>query len=89
MAHHWTPMETLQQVGRDEWIVFDGHKRIAVIKRLELGPEREQVYRSVTWDRESEKRVLIGYLAHLRMAAWVTWQEYAKARRDTKEPPSR
>lgn len=86
MAHHWTPLETVQRVGPTEWYVFDGHLKIAVIRALEIGPDRERVLRAVTWAPESDDRVLLGYFPHLRMAAWCIWQEYARARRKRPAP---
>ena len=59
--------------------MFDRSKRVAIIREVEIGAARETMIRSVTWDDDPSKRVLIGYFPHLRMAAEVTWAEWRKA----------
>lgn len=79
MSANWTPESTLQRVGPDEWVVFDHHKRIAVVRQLTIGPRNELVYRAVTWAVRSEDRVLLGYLSTLSLAAGIVWREYSAA----------
>lgn len=59
--------------------MFDGSRRVAILREVELGPQREKMIRSVTWAAESKDRSLIGYFPHLRMAAGVTWGEWRRA----------
>jgi hypothetical protein len=75
-----------------EWVMFDDRERIAVIREVRLGAQKETMFRAVTWADRSEERVLIGYFPHRTMAAEITWQEYRRAlertARATPRPPA-
>lgn len=59
--------------------MFDHHRRIAIIRIVEIRGRR--LLRSVTYDADPEKRQLIGYFPPdaMRLAAECTWSEYIKA----------
>ncbi|MFD5864344.1 hypothetical protein ACFWGP_05295 [Agromyces sp. NPDC127015] len=83
---YWRP--DLRSVRDGEWYLFDGNRKIAVLRVVELGTQKERMIRSVTWAPRSEDRWLVGYFPHLRMAAEVTWLEYQKElERDGATPP--
>jgi len=73
-------MRSLQRSIRPgEWLMADRGRKIAVLLRLEIGPRRQKLIRSVTWAPESKDRVLIGYFVDLEMAAHITWHEWVRA----------
>lgn len=59
--------------------MFDQHRRIAIIRIVEIRGRR--LLRSVTYAADSEQRQLIGYFPEnaMRLAAECTWHEYIKA----------
>lgn len=61
------------------WYVFDKSRRIAIIRYVEVRGRR--LLRSVTFDRDPERRQLIGYFPDnaMPLAAACTWSEYIKA----------
>ena len=61
------------------WLVFDGSRRIAIIRLVDIRGQR--LLRSVTYDDDPERRSLIGYFPAnaMRLAAECTWTEYVKA----------
>ena len=61
--------------------MHDGGKPIAIMRLLELGPDtsRVKVIRTVTWDDDPTKRMLIGYFPSLKFAADITWAEWKRS----------
>lgn len=80
VVQHWSP---LSQVCRSPeprtWYVFDRHRRIAIIRIVEVRGRR--LLRSVTYDADPERRQLIGYFPEnaMQLAAECTWSEYRPA----------
>lgn len=76
----------MSQLQRDlvpeQWLMFDQHRRIAIIRIVEIRSVRRKLIRSVTYHSDPEQRQLIGYFpndsARLRLAAGVTWGEYVR-----------
>jgi hypothetical protein len=66
--------------------MFDGGQKIAIVRALELGPNRTLMFRSVTYAEASADRILIGYFPNLDMAADMTWREWMRARGQLDEP---
>lgn len=62
--------------------MFDGTKRIAIIRVVDIRGMNRKLIRSVTYDPDSSKRQLIGYFPNdavgLRLAATATWQEWIR-----------
>lgn len=82
MVQRWSPLSEVSTTpNRDEWIMYDGAKRIAIMRLLELGPgkSRVRVIRAVTWDVDPTRRTLIGYFPSLRFAADITWAEWKRS----------
>lgn len=84
MAQHWSPLSQLQRdVVPYQWVMFDRHRSIAIIRVVEIRGANRKLIRSVTYHPESAQRQLIGYFPNdavgLRLAAAVTWQEYVRA----------
>lgn len=77
----------MSQLQRDvtpyQWFMFDGSKRIAIIRVVDIRGANRKLIRSVTYDPDSSKRQLIGYFPNdavgLRLAAAVTWSEWIRA----------
>jgi hypothetical protein len=64
-VRYWQP--DLRSVRKGEWLMFDGAQRVAILREVEIGPQKEKLIRSVTWDAEVDRRVLLGYFPHLRL----------------------
>lgn len=80
MVQHWSPMSQLQASPEPGiWYVFDHSKRIAIIRHVEIRGRR--LLRSVTFDQDPERRLLIGYFPddEMRLAVECTWSEYVRA----------
>jgi len=75
VVRYWRP--DLRATGPGEWILFDGGKRVAIIREVTVRDVK--LIRSVTWSPISEERRLIGYFPDKRLAAEVTWWEWRKA----------
>lgn len=77
----------MSQLQRDvaplQWLMFDGTKRIAIIRVVDIRGANRKLIRSVTFDPDPSKRQLIGYFPNdavgLRLAATVTWQAWIRA----------
>jgi len=61
--------------------MVDDGVRIAIVRQLQIGPNKETMHRVVTYAERSEDRALVGYFPHLQMAVEITWREYLKAKR--------
>lgn len=61
------------------WFMFDRSSRIAIIRIVEI--RGRKLLRSVTYDDDPARRVLIGYfpIDGMQLAAACTWSEYVKA----------
>lgn len=77
---YWRP--DLRATGPGEWIMFDGQRKVAIIREVVLREHR--LVRSVTWAEKSDERRLIGYFPTRALAAEVTWWEWQKALEKTK-----
>lgn len=80
VVQHWSPVS--QVWGSPEpgvWFMFDRHRRIAIIRLVEVRGRR--LLRSVTYDPDPEQRQLIGYFPEngMQLAAECTWSEYVRA----------
>lgn len=62
----WPPIE----ISDCEWMIMrDSHERpAAVIRRIQVGPRHETLFRVVTWAPTSEGRSLVGYYSSLAEA---------------------
>ncbi|ANG86086.1 hypothetical protein A8L33_12485 [Microbacterium aurantiacum] len=80
VVQHWTPLSQLERTPEPGvWLMFDKSRRIAIVRVVTVRGRR--LLRSVTYDQDPEKRVLIGYFPEdaLRLAAECTWSEYVRA----------
>lgn len=76
----------MSQLQRDvtpgQWLMFDRHRRIAILRVVEIRGARRSLIRAVTFHTDPAQRRLIGYFpndsAGLRLAAGVTWGEYVR-----------
>lgn len=68
----WSPMQAVRRTAADEWAMYDGDERIAIIKRVRIGKPAAWYFRSVTGDRDRSRRALLGYFPMLDFAATVT-----------------
>ena len=80
MSQLWSPLSQVEATpDRAMWFMCDGPHRIAVIRRLVLGPRRVVTFRAVTWAVRSEDRVLLGYFPDLEFCAAVVWAEWKRS----------
>ncbi|MFF2388884.1 hypothetical protein [Agromyces sp. NPDC058104] len=76
---YWRP--DLRSVRRGEWIMFDGERKIAIIRLVTIGLGeygKRELFRAVTWAPRSEDRDLIGYFPDRHLAAVVVWSVYQR-----------
>lgn len=63
------------------WLMFDRHRRVAIIRVVTVRGRR--LIRSVSYDDDPRRRELIGYFpadhAGLELAAACTWSTYLRA----------
>lgn len=76
---YWQPK--LRSIQRGEWLQFDGSRRIAVIRQVELSNPPRLLLRAETWAPDASAREFIGYFPtdELRLAAECVWGEYQAA----------
>ena len=76
---YWQPK--LRSVVPGEWIMFNGSRRIAIIRRVTAGTPAQPMLYAETWAEQPDERSMIGYFPEdrLRFAADVVWTEYRRA----------
>ncbi|MFF2389351.1 hypothetical protein [Agromyces sp. NPDC058104] len=81
---YWSP--NLRSVTRGEWLQFDGERRIAVIREVNVGTPPQQLLRADTWVPAEAGRDFLGYFPGeaLRLAAEMVWEVYQAALAATK-----
>lgn len=75
----WSPMQSLTRFG-DEYLMYDKHYRVAIIRQVEISRPKGTLWRSVTGDEDPTERQLVGYFPTLEMAAAVTWRTWTQRR---------
>jgi hypothetical protein len=71
-------MQQVQRVGKEEWLVLEHARKIAIIRFVKVGTKGFPFYRAVTFDDDPAKRVLLGYAPSLEHAATIVLVEYYK-----------
>lgn len=76
---YWQPK--LRSITRGEWLQFDGSRRIAIIREVEIGTPPKPLLRAETWAEDATARDFIGYFPAdaLRFVAETVWEVYQAA----------
>lgn len=76
---YWSPK--LRSVRPGEWLQFDGSRRIAIIREVEVGTPAKALLRAETWAEDVTARDFIGYFLadSLRLAGETVWEVYQAA----------
>lgn len=85
---YWSPR--LRSVTPGEWSQFDGSRRIAIIREVEIGTPAKALLRAETWAEDAAARDFIGYFPvdSLRLAAETVWEVYQAAIAARKSGPA-
>jgi|GEM_PF-870199 len=76
---YWQPK--LRLIGPGSWLQFDGSRRIAIIRTVDVGYPPRPLLRAHTWAPDDAARDFIGYFPtdELRLCAELVWSLYQDA----------
>lgn len=69
-------MMAVTRVSDTEGHLYDGNKRVAILRQVQIGRPSGVLWRSVTGDHDPADRALVGYFPTIQMAAAVTWRSW-------------
>ncbi|MEV1130547.1 hypothetical protein [Agromyces sp. NPDC049794] len=82
---YWQPK--LRATGPGTWLLFDGSRRIAVIRTINAGYPPRPLLRADSWATDEAARDFIGYFPvdELRLCAEMVWSLYQEATSPSKD----